>query len=107
MVLPGVEDGGDPLDHLGEERLRRREVEPERPCAAGAEGWPVHDTDARPVSHEYAGRLGEIQRRTVQPGEIGAVGRPVAHRRKLPAEQAAQKLTTILATGDDLVQPRL
>ena len=53
--LDGGQGGGDALDHLGEDRVRGGEVEPEGSGSARAEGGSVHDRDARPVGDEHAG----------------------------------------------------
>ena len=53
--LDGGQGGGDALDHLGEDGVRRGEVEPERSGAAVAEGGPVHDRDVRAVGDQRAG----------------------------------------------------
>src|SRR5580704_14032794 len=53
--LDGGQGGGDALDHLGEDRMRGGEVEPEGSGSARAEGGSVHDGDTRAVVDEHAG----------------------------------------------------
>ena len=62
-----------------EDGLGRGEIEAERPCPAGAESRPIDDRDAGPVGDQLAGRSRQVQRGAVQPGQVGAVRRPVAH----------------------------
>jgi protein-S-isoprenylcysteine O-methyltransferase Ste14 len=53
-ALGGVEHLGDPADHLGDQRLRRGEVEPERAGSALAEGGSVHHGDLGPIGDQGA-----------------------------------------------------
>jgi len=54
-ICPLPQGGGDALYHLGEDGLRRGEVEPEGARPARAEGRAVDDGDVRTLDDQLAG----------------------------------------------------
>src|SRR5207244_1865501 len=67
-------------------------------------GRPVHHRDLRGID-KLARRDRQFHRRAIEPGEVRAVGRAVAHLGQVPADQAGQQAAALVQVADDLVQP--